>query len=635
MGVSYVAVSWNRQKKIYDLVLAGFCLLYLLFFMGATAIFNPDYTFETLLIRCASTLALLLLHLILCIGPLCRLNKKFLPLLYNRRHLGVTMCCLAAFHGVFSILQFHSQGNVQPLISLLTTPSPAGPVAMVPFQVFGFAALIILVLMAATSHDFWLHNLGPKTWKTLHMMVYVAYFMILIHVMTGVLQYETNPVFIIILAIGSFSLIILHLWAGSKEVKKDHTVTSGQNLNHFVEVCDLEDIQENLAKVISIGPERIAIFRTEGKLYAVSNLCKHQNGPLGEGRIIDGCITCPWHGYQYLPHNGQSPPPFHEKISTYDVRLEHSRVWVNPVPFAEGTTRPGAVIETETPPSKKAGSRDDFFIGWKPLSSKVISGRFQKLILLLCFLASALSVLLAISQKKFSASVFEAGQLTELTGVYSSTPVPCLRIRIDSSAQAFPRWISIPLVGNGKHGAEDIMVDLEKKGHFSLQRKEVTLRGTLLYFDGKTLLQIDPSEHPLVSVSPTGALEGIPRDIAGIQTIQGEIIDPKCYFGVMKPGEGRAHSDCATRCLLGGIPPVFMVKNALGQANYYLILGQNGQPINNELQHFIGIPVTLQAKRKTLDDWIILYVEDPGQIHRVSYLREHFNNTIERCAVNP
>jgi nitrite reductase/ring-hydroxylating ferredoxin subunit len=59
---------------------------------------------------------------------------------------------------------------------------------------------------------------------------------------------------------------------------------------------------------------------------------------------FDGCITCPWHGYQYLPHNGQSPPPFTEKVSVYDVRVREGKVWLNPAPFPEGTERPGAMI---------------------------------------------------------------------------------------------------------------------------------------------------------------------------------------------------------------------------------------------------------------------------------------------------
>src|SRR5437867_1500919 len=117
MSASYQAVGWNRQKKIYDWLIFGFCMLYLSTFISLNLAFNPQVTFETLLIRSTSTLAVLLLHVILSTGPLTRLNKKFLPLLYNRRHLGVTMFCIAAVHGGFSILQFHSLGNVNPIVS--------------------------------------------------------------------------------------------------------------------------------------------------------------------------------------------------------------------------------------------------------------------------------------------------------------------------------------------------------------------------------------------------------------------------------------------------------------------------------------------------------------------------------------
>jgi len=96
-----------------------------------------------------------------------------------------------------------------------------------------------------------------------------------------------------------------------------------------------------------VDKERIAIFKTDGKLFALNNVCKHQNGPLGEGKVIDGCITCPWHGYQYLPKNGQSPPPFKEKVSTYDLKIEMGNVWLNPEPYPEGTERSGALIPPE------------------------------------------------------------------------------------------------------------------------------------------------------------------------------------------------------------------------------------------------------------------------------------------------
>ena len=156
MSAGYTAVGWNRQKKLYDWFIAGFCVLYLTTFIVVTVFVNPDYTFETVLIRSASTLAVLLLHIILSIGPLSRINKKFLPLLYNRRHLGVTMFCIAAVHGVFGIIQFHSLGNVNPFVSLFTSNTNFFSLSGFPFQALGFFALIIFFLMAITSHDFWL-----------------------------------------------------------------------------------------------------------------------------------------------------------------------------------------------------------------------------------------------------------------------------------------------------------------------------------------------------------------------------------------------------------------------------------------------------------------------------------------------
>lgn len=346
MSASYTAVGWNRQKKNYDWFIAVFCVLYLTTFISVMAITNPDYTFETALIRSSATLALLLLHVILSIGPLCRLNKKFLPLLYNRRHLGVIMFSIAFIHGGFSILQFHALGNTNPFVSLFTSNTQFNSLAQFPFQSLGFFALIIFFLMAVTSHDFWLHNLSPKVWKTLHMLVYLAYLLIILHVMLGAVQYETNPVFIVMLAIGSATLIALHLIAGSREVSKDN-VSYNLRKEGFSYVCETSEVENNRAKIFCIDNERIAVYKFENKLYAIHNVCKHQGGPLGEGKIIDGCITCPWHGYQYLPQNGQSPPPFKEKVSTYDIRVEGTKVWLNPIPLAEGTERAGANTSVE------------------------------------------------------------------------------------------------------------------------------------------------------------------------------------------------------------------------------------------------------------------------------------------------
>src|SRR3974377_458743 len=97
MSVEYRAVQWNRQKRVYDFVLVGSVAAYLLCFGALTKAFFPFVTDEIMLMRAFGTAAFVLLHIILCIGPLCRLNPRLLPLLYNRRHAGVT-CFFLGLH---------------------------------------------------------------------------------------------------------------------------------------------------------------------------------------------------------------------------------------------------------------------------------------------------------------------------------------------------------------------------------------------------------------------------------------------------------------------------------------------------------------------------------------------------------
>jgi nitrite reductase/ring-hydroxylating ferredoxin subunit len=115
--------------------------------------------------------------------------------------------------------------------------------------------------------------------------------------------------------------------------------------NEYVPACAIDDIPEKRARVVSCGGERVAIFKYDGKVSAISNVCQHQNGPLGERKIIDGCVTCPWHGYQYLPDTGASPPPFTEKVATYRTRIAGNQVFVDPKPLPPGTQVEPSVID--------------------------------------------------------------------------------------------------------------------------------------------------------------------------------------------------------------------------------------------------------------------------------------------------
>ncbi len=336
MSVSYTSVLWNKQKKRYDLALGILVLSFLALFFVLHTIKHPTATFETAFIRAFGWLAIFLLHVILVIGPLARINKNFLIVLYNRRHLGVTMFVMGAIHGIFSVMNFHSLSDMNPIRSVFVSNLNYGDLATFPFQVLGFIALTILALMATSSHDFWLKNLGPKVWKSLHMLVYVAYCLLILHVVLGGLQNETNPAIFNVLMVAFVGVTGLHIWAGIKERTVDRPISSDQKVD-FVYACEVNDIVENRAKIVTISGERVAIFKYEGQLSAVNNVCRHQGGPIGEGKIIDGCITCPWHGYQYLPGNGQSPPPFTEKVETYHLKLDGSQVFINPEPNEPGT----------------------------------------------------------------------------------------------------------------------------------------------------------------------------------------------------------------------------------------------------------------------------------------------------------
>lgn len=345
MSVKYKPIIWNRQIIIYDAILVISLALYIYLFVFASKSIDPDIDLKGVNIRAYGSAAFLLLHVILAIGPLARLNPRFLPLLYNRRHLGVTMFLLGLQHARLTVDWYHKLGNVDPYISVLISNLNFFDLIRFPFEILGLLALIIFLVMAATSHDFWLTNLTAPVWKALHMFVYLAYGLIVAHVVLGGLQANTNPLLTVIVGLGMVLIIGLHLIAGFQEFRQDSKILR-PNAYGFVEVGTIEEIPEYRAKIVTISGERVAVFKYEGKISAVSNVCQHQNGPLGEGKIIDGCITCPWHGFQYLPESGASPPPFAEEIPTFDVKLIGDLILVKALPNRPGTPVKPAVYQT-------------------------------------------------------------------------------------------------------------------------------------------------------------------------------------------------------------------------------------------------------------------------------------------------
>ena len=355
MSVIYSAVKWNRYRRIYDLVLlAGIGLYLVLFFVVAKVVWPGSHAIanRVLLIRALGTCALLLLQLVLCIGPLARFDRRFLTLLQNRRHLGVITFCVALAHAVLAFGYYYGFHLRNPLVVLLTSNTNYGSWNAFPFQVLGLGTLVILFLLAATSHDFWQKNLSPSVWKSLHMLVYLAYGLLVMHVALGTHQADASLTYPIVLGVGAVTIISLHLAAGLREYVRDalgSSAVSNITKEAWIDVGSVDEIPNRQAKIVCLpGRERIAVFQYDRQISAVSNVCAHQRGPLGEGQIIDGCITCPWHGWQYRPQDGKSPPPFTEKIATYRVRVVNRHILLNPEPLPPGTAIEPARFESET-----------------------------------------------------------------------------------------------------------------------------------------------------------------------------------------------------------------------------------------------------------------------------------------------
>ncbi len=349
MSVGYTWVQWSRHKRVYDAIAAGGSVAYIgLFFAASKFLWTGAnaYSDEVLLIRSTGSCAIVLLHIILCIGPLARLSPRFLPILYNRRHLGVLTFLIALVHAIVVLGYYHGFGIVNPFLSLLTSNTNYSSFTAFPFQTLGLLALIILFLMAATSHDFWLKNLSASTWKRLHMLVYLAYALLVGHVALGALQNERGLLGPVAMLAGLATILSLHLLTGAREVRKDSGIApTSSDGQLWIDAGSPHDIPANRARTVCIpGGERIAVFKHNGTISAVTNVCAHQGGPIGEGKVIDGCITCPWHGWQYKPHDGRSPPPFQEKIATYQVRILAGRIQVNAAALPPGTPTTPAII---------------------------------------------------------------------------------------------------------------------------------------------------------------------------------------------------------------------------------------------------------------------------------------------------
>jgi nitrite reductase/ring-hydroxylating ferredoxin subunit/DMSO/TMAO reductase YedYZ heme-binding membrane subunit len=353
MSADYKAVQWNGNKVVYDLYVLAALAAFIGVFMSVGLMAHPTgHTADpvVLLIRALGCAAFLMLTIVLLIGPLARLNRRFLPMLYNRRHLGVMTFLVASAHFGLSLFWYHGGGPLNPFLSLLVSNPLYNSVPGFPFEAFGLAAFVVLFLLAATSHDFWLNNLSAPVWKALHMLIYPAYALLVLHVAFGALMTEKSPVYPALMVAALTLVSGAHLCAGLREWRRDSGMKGVKAVQGWIDVCDPADIPDGRAVIAPLpSGDRVAIFRKGVRLHAIENACRHQNGPLGEGCLKDGIVTCPWHGWQYRLEDGVAPPPYSERVATHDVTLSDAgrvlvRVKKNPLGQA------GAFIEAGAAP---------------------------------------------------------------------------------------------------------------------------------------------------------------------------------------------------------------------------------------------------------------------------------------------
>lgn len=208
---------------------------------------------------------------------------------------------------------------------------------------------------------------------------------------------------------------------------------------------------------------------------------------------------------------------------------------------------------------------DDFYVGYFPKAPTTLARWLKRIILTLLLLSAAIAFTLVFAQSPLPESHFEFGIYRDYAGVLQTQPYPMLTV-------GPVRYL---LVAPGKHGADSLV-----EGH---NNQQATLKASLIYRGQTRMLEVEPSS---LSFKASGAAQSIIEDL-GEETLRGEIVDSKCYLGVMNPGEGHIHRDCAVRCISGGVPPIF-----ISQQRQMLLTGINAKDILDK----VGLPIKLRGR---------------------------------------
>jgi len=241
-------------------------------------------------------------------------------------------------------------------------------------------------------------------------------------------------------------------------------------------------------------------------------------------------------------------------------------------------------------------SPKEFYVGYSPKAPASLSRLIRAVVAALGVVASAIALVLVFGQTPFAASAFEYGQYRDYEGVLEEWPYPAL-VTADS------RFL---LVGSGKFG-----VAAAVKG---MEGSVVHLKGSLIRRGPDMALEVLPGSLQM-KLTAARAPARSTSDLGRV-TLVGEIVDSKCYLGVMNPGNGKVHRDCAARCISGGIPPAFLVRDSSGESRVLLLTGADGRSLHQEVLDFVAEPVQISGQLVRAGSALILKAE-PRDFHRI------------------
>lgn len=248
---------------------------------------------------------------------------------------------------------------------------------------------------------------------------------------------------------------------------------------------------------------------------------------------------------------------------------------------------------------------DEFFIGYLPEAPEKTSSFLRWVLVGVGVVIVIISVVLVVNQRDFSSAVFDYEKYTTVEGHVFNYPVPHLKVSTGLNSAGKATYQTVLLVGFGKAGADKTMNQFESQLG-ALEGKIIRITGERIHGYGKSLLQVSADRVPeILSQQEEYKNPNRLNEFSATSHFSGEIVDPKCFFGVMKPGEGKPHRSCAIRCIAGGIPPVF---HATDNTGYYLLLDEDFQPVNQRVLDMVGDNIELTGKIVQWDDWKILLI---------------------------